>query len=147
MQSATAKNAPAFEIRPITATIFGIPAAMIVLAALSDSSAPIFGSGRGALIWLWAIATIMCGMGMASMGDRFGRLRALSLGAPFGILALALILSALVGWDLLLKPIADAVRGSGPAVSLDRAAIVGVGGIMVLKWAFAWLSYLPRMRS
>jgi hypothetical protein len=144
MQSATAKEPPAFEVRPITATVLGIPAAMIVLAALGDSSAPIFGSGRGALIWLWVIASIMCGMGLASMGDRFGQLRALALGAPFGIAALALIVSALAGWDVLLRPIADAMGGSGQAVSLDRAAIVGVGAIMVLKWTFAWLSYLPR---
>jgi hypothetical protein len=147
MQSATAKEPRAFEVRPMTATIFGIPAAMIVLAALGDTSAPIFGSGRGALIWLWVIASIMCGMGMASMGDRFGQIRALALGAPFGILALALIISALAGWDLLLRPIADALQGSGADVSLDRAAIVGVGAIMALKWTFAWLSYLPRVRS
>jgi hypothetical protein len=144
MQSATAKNAPAFEIRPITATLVGIPAAAIVLAALNDSSLPIFGSGRSALIWLWFLASIMCGMGLASMGDRFGILRASALGAPFGLGALALIVSALAGWDALLKPIAEAMRGSGPAVSLDRAAIAGVGAIMVAKWAFAWLCYLPR---
>jgi hypothetical protein len=32
----------------------------------------------------------------------------------------------------------------GPSVSLDRAAIVGVGAIMLVKWSIAWTSYLPR---
>jgi hypothetical protein len=32
----------------------------------------------------------------------------------------------------------------GPSVSLDRAAIVGVGAIMLVKWSMAWTSYLPR---
>jgi hypothetical protein len=36
------------------------------------------------------------------------------------------------------------MAGSGPAVSLDRAAIVGVGALMVIKWTVAWASYLPR---
>ena len=128
------------------ATIFGIPAAIIVIAALNDSSLPIIGAGRGALIALWVIASIMCGQGIASMRGRFGG-RAFMVGAPFGLLALALILSALFGWSLLLQPIANAMAGSGPAVSLDRAAIVGVGAIMVVKWAIAWLSYLPNGKA
>jgi hypothetical protein len=58
---------PPFEVRPIVATIIGIPAASMVLAAVTDSSLPIVGSGRGALIGLGILVSIMCGQGIASM--------------------------------------------------------------------------------
>jgi hypothetical protein len=132
-----------FEVRPLVATIVGIPAAVIVLAALDGSETPIVGSGTGAVVGLWVLGSIMCGQGLASMKDRFGLERALLIGGPFGLAALALVISAIAGWSLLLQPIADAMRGSGDPVSLDRAAIVGVGLIMVVKWTVAWLSYLP----
>lgn len=140
----TARPAPPFNAAPIVATILGIPAVAIVLAALSDASLPIVGSGRGALIGLWVLGSVMCAGGIAAMRDRFGLARSNTVGLPLGLAATALILSAIFGWATLLQPIADALAGSGQGVSLDRAAIVGVGGIMTAKWAIAWLSYLPR---
>ena len=140
-RSASARPAPAFNAGSIVTTIVGIPAVVIVVAALNDTSLPIVGSGRGALIGLWILVSVMCGQGIASMMGRFGSVRPFLIGAPFGILALALILSALFGWTLLLQPIANAM---GPSVSLDRAAIVAVGAIMLVKWSIAWTSYLPR---
>jgi hypothetical protein len=62
---------------------------------------------------------------------------------PLGLLATALVLSGLFGWTPLLRPIAD-VLGGLESASLARAAIVGVGAVMVVKWTIAWLSYLPR---
>jgi hypothetical protein len=79
--------------------------------------------------------------------DRFGLVRANLVGLPLGLLATALIFSAFFGWTPLLQPIANAMAGSGQPVSLDRAAIVGVGAIMTVKWAIAWLSYLPRQEQ
>jgi hypothetical protein len=142
----TTAPAPAFNAGPIVATIFGIPAMIIVLAALNGASLPIVGDGTGALVALFILIWVMCGQGIASMRDRFGALRSFLVGGPLGILAFALFLSAFFGWTPLLTPIANAMAGSGPAVSLDRAAIVGVGAIMVIKWAIAWTSYLPRSR-
>jgi hypothetical protein len=85
----------------------------------------------------------MCARGIVAMRDRYGIGRASLIGAPLGIINTALLLSAVFGWSLLLQPIANAM-GSG--VSLDRAAIVAVGAVMVVKWAIAWTSYLPRSR-
>jgi hypothetical protein len=145
MQSSIpARPVPAINAGPIVATIFGIPAVAIVLSALNGGSLPIVGSGRGALIGLWILVSIMCGQGIVAMRGRFGAARSFSIGAPLGLLALALILSALFGWSPLLQPIADWMAGSGAPVSLDRAAIVGVGAVMAVKWSIAWLSYLPR---
>jgi hypothetical protein len=77
------------------------------------------------------------------MRERFGIARANITGMPLGLLATALVLSGLFGWPMLLGPIVDALGGAGSA-SLVRAAILGVGGVMVVKWTIAWLSYLPR---
>jgi hypothetical protein len=128
--------------KPMLATVVGIPAAIIVLAAAGGEPAPVVGDGAGALIALWILGSAMCALGMSSMGSRFGVARANLTGSPLGLLATAFILSGLVGWPLLLRPIADALGGSD-SVPLARAAIVGVGGVMVVKWMIAWLSYLP----
>jgi hypothetical protein len=132
----------AFDASPIVATLFGIPAVVIVVAALNGSSLPVIGSGVGAVVALWFVASLMCARGIMAMKARFG-LRSFLIGGPFGILATFLILSGVFGWSLLLQPIADAM---GPSVSLQRAAIVAVGAIMVVKWVIAWTSYLPRSR-
>ena len=128
---------------PVVATLIGIPAAMIVLAAANGTSAPLVGDGTGALVALWILGSAMCALGISAMRDRFGIGRANVLGMPLGILATALVLSGLFGWPLLLQPIVDALGGSGSA-SLVRAAIIGLGAVMVVKWTIAWLSYLPR---
>jgi hypothetical protein len=132
----------AFNTDPLVATIFSIPAVAIVVAALNGASLPIIGDGLGPLVGLWVLVSLMCARGIVAMKGRFGA-RALLIGGPLGIVATALILSGVFGWSLLLAPIASAM---GPSVSLYRAAIVGVGAIMVVKWAIAWTSYLPRSR-
>ena len=148
MQATTsARTRPVANTRPILATLVGIPAAAIVLAAVNGTSLPIVGDGTGAIIALWILGSIMCAFGIASMRDRFGLAKADLVGLPLGLLATALLLSGILGWTLLLQPIADAMAGPGGTVSLQRAAIVGAGGVMVAKWAIAWLSYLPRVRS
>jgi hypothetical protein len=127
----------------VVATLFGIPAAAIVLAAAGGTSAPLVGDGAAALVALWILGSVMCAFGISAMRERFGVGRANVLGTPLGLLATALVLSGLFGWQLLLSPIVDALGGPESA-SLVRAAIVGVGAVMVVKWAIAWLSYVPR---
>jgi hypothetical protein len=135
------------SVRPVIATLVGIPAAAIVLAAANGTRLPLVGDGVGALIALWILGSVMCALGIAAMRDRFGLGRADLVGLPLGLLATALLLSGIFGWTLLLQPIADAMTGPAGPVSLERAAIVGVGGLMLVKWGVAWLSYLPRHRA
>ena len=142
MQPAIPAARPIPNVKPVLATLFGIPAAIIVLAAARGEPAPVVGEGAGALIALWVVGSAMCALGMSSMRERFGVGRANLTGSPLGLLATALIFSGLFGWPLLLRPIADALGGS-ETVPLVRAAIVGVGAVMVVKWTIAWLSYLP----
>ena len=126
----------------LVATVFAIPAAVIVVAAVDGSDLPVIGTGVSAIVVLFVIATVMCARGIVAMQGRFGA-GAFLIGTPLGIVALALVVSGIFGWSPLLRPIADAM---GPSVTLQRAAIVGVGAIMALKWAIAWTSYLPRPR-
>ncbi len=132
-----------FTARPFLATLFGIPVVAMVLAALTDASLPVVGNGRAAVIALWVLGAVMCSFGISAMRARFGIGRANLVGAPLGMVATALLLSALLGWTPLLQPIATALASSGPPVSPDRAAIVGVGAVMTVKWGIAWLSELP----
>ena len=134
------------RLKPIVATLFGVPAAAIVLAAVEGTSAPLVGDGTAALVALWVLGSAMCALGISAMRERFGIGRANAAGMPLGLLATALVLSGLFGWTLLLKPVVDALGGPGSA-TLARAAIVGVGIVMVVKWAIAWLSYLPRRKA
>jgi hypothetical protein len=133
----------ASRLKPVVATLVGIPAAVIVLAAVNGTSAPLVGNGTAALVALWVLGSAMCALGISAMRERFGIGRANVAGMPLGLLATALVLSGFFGWTLLLEPIVDALGGPGSA-SLARAAIVGVGVVMVVKWVIAWLSYLPR---
>ena len=134
---------PASRLKPVVATLFGIPAAAIVLAAANGTSTPLVGDGAAALLALWVLGSAMCALGISAMRERFGYARTNIVGMPLGILATALVLSGLFGWTLLLNPIVDALGGPEVA-SLARAAIVGVGAVMAVKWTIAWLSYLPR---
>ena len=134
---------PASRLKPVVATLVGIPAAAIVLAAADGARVPLVGDGAAALVALWILGSIMCAFGISAMRERFGAARTNVVGMPLGLLATALVLSGLFGWPLLLGPIVDALGGPESA-SLVRAAIVGVGGVMVVKWTIAWLSYLPR---
>lgn len=133
----------ASRLKPVIATLFGIPAVAIVLAAANGTSLPIVGDGAAALVALWILGSMMCSLGISAMRERFGIGRANLVGMPLGLLATALVLSGLFGWTLLLQPIVDALGGPGSA-SLTQAAIVGLGLVMVVKWTVAWLSYLPR---
>lgn len=133
----------ALRLKPVVATLVGIPAAAIVLAAANGASAPLVGDGAAALVALWILGSAMCALGISAMRERFGFAPTNLLGMPLGLLATALVLSGLFGWPLLLRPIVDALGGPESA-SLVRAAIVGVGAVMAVKWTIAWLSYLPR---
>jgi hypothetical protein len=119
-----ARIAPASNLKPILATIAGVPAALIVLAAMNGERAPLVGDGAAALVALWILGSAMCALGISAMRERFGVARTNIVGMPVGLLATALDLSGLFGWPLVLQPIVDALGGPASA-TLVRAAIVG----------------------
>jgi hypothetical protein len=146
MQQGTTAPSMAVGLKPLVATLLGIPAALIVVAAANGRAAPIVGDGAGALVVLLILGVMMCSLGGGAMYARFGVTGPAIIGAPLGVLIVGLFLSGLFGWTLLLDPIVDALGGP-ESVTLVQAAIVAIGAVMILKWAIGWLSYLPRLRS
>jgi len=136
-------RAPTVGAKPVLATLVGLPVAAIVLAAWSGAPVPVLGSYGTGLVAIVILGSVMCAWGMQAMAARYGYLRAMLVGGPFGLLNLVLIASGLLGWELLLGPATDALGGAA-SVSPERAAIASVGAVMVVKWAIAWLAYLPR---
>lgn len=143
MTAPAAASTLAVGAKPLLATIVGIPVAVIVLAAWSGVPVPLVDSYGAGLIGVLVLGSVMCSWGVQAMAARYGYARALVLGAPLGVLNLALILSGLLGWEPLLGP-ATVALGGAATVSPERAAIVTVGAVMVVKWSLAWLAYVPR---
>lgn len=143
MTTSTVTAAPTVGVKPVLATLVGIPVASIVLAAWSGAPVPMLDSYGTGLIAIFILGSVMCSWGMQAMAARYGYLGAMLIGAPLGILNLALILSGFLGWELLLGPATDALGGAA-SVSPERAAISSVGAVMVVKWVIAWLAYVPR---
>jgi hypothetical protein len=142
MTTSTLAAPPTVGAKPVLATLVGIPVAAIVLAAWSGEPVPLLDSYPAGLVAILVLGSVMCSLGMQAMTSRYGYARASLVGAPLGILNLALILSGFLGWELLLGPATDALGGAA-AVSPERAAIASVGAVMVVKWAIAWLAYIP----
>jgi hypothetical protein len=146
MVASTTVHTPTVGAKPVLATIAGIPVLAIVLAAWSGTPIPFLGSYTSGLVALFLLGSLMCSWGLQAMAARHGYLRASLVGAPLGVLNLALLISGLLGWKLLLGPASDALGGDAP-ISPERAAIASIGVVMAAKWAVAWLAYVPRART
>jgi len=104
--------------------------------ALSNPALPVIGSGRGALLAVGLIGLAGCTVGglphtpVVDWGHPM-----IMLGTALGIAALAIILAGLLGWDAVLRPVAQVVPGSlvGSA-STEQLAIVALAGVIALKW-------------
>jgi hypothetical protein len=143
MTAATAVRTPTVGAKPLLATLVGIPVAVIALAAARGEPVPVLGSYEAGLVALFVLGSVMCSWGMQAMAARHGYLRASLVGAPIGVVNLVLILSGLFGWTVLLGP-ATAALGGEEVATPAQAAIVSLVALMVVKWAIAWLAYLPR---
>ncbi len=143
MAAATSVRTPTVGAKPVLATLVGIPVAVMALAAAHAEPVPVLGSYEAGLVALFVLGSVMCSWGIQAMAARHGYLRASLVGAPIGIVNLALIVSGLFGWTLLLGP-ATAALGGEEVATPARAAIVSLAALMAVKWAIAWLAYLPR---
>jgi hypothetical protein len=145
LQADIASNSSStFNGSPIAVTVLGALSAVIVVAALTNSSLPFLGTGRGPLIALIVLGLTMCALAGGFYTQLGATHPATIAGMVLGIASAAIIVSAFAGWTAVLQPVANALGGSVGAVSMDRAAIVALGGVMAVKWLIGWVLYLPR---
>jgi hypothetical protein len=133
-----------FNGSPIAVTVLGALSAVVVVAALTNSSLPFLGVGRGPLIALTVLGLTMCALAGGFYTQLGVAHPATIAGMILGLAAAAIVVSAFAGWTGILQPVADALGGSAAGVTMDRAAIVALGGVMAVKWVIGWVLYLPR---
>jgi hypothetical protein len=111
-------------------------------AALSNPALPIIGSGRGALLAVGLIGLAGCtvgGLPHTTVVDWSHPM--IVVGTALGIAALAIILAGLLGWDAVLRPVAQLVPGGlVRSPSTEQLAIIALAGVIALKWLIstAW---------
>jgi hypothetical protein len=131
---------------------FVVGAALVVLAvavavgALVDPDLPLVGSGRGALLAVAVLGMAGCSVGGLSRASDLGWSHPfIVVGSVLGVVALVIIVSGLLEWDLVLRPVAQLVSGSLAAdAPVAQLAIVALAGVVVVKAligvAFAFLA-------
>ena len=112
----------------------------IVVATVASISIPIIGSGRLAVLVVGALGLAACMVAGSNITDAAGKLDTSSptwiFGAGLGILAFALVLVGLIGFEPILRPVGQllpASLASGEGAT-QRIAIVALGALIALKW-------------
>jgi hypothetical protein len=117
-------------------TIAVLVASVIAWFAMTEAEIPVFGGARTALVAVALIGVVGCAVGGVGNAPALGWTNPMVLiGTALGILAGVVILSGLIGWEMVLDPIGRvAPIRELVAPSAERLAIVGVVAIMVVKW-------------
>jgi hypothetical protein len=115
---------------PATTIVFGILAALLVLAVLTGRKLPLIGSERAALAVLVVLGMAMCtnGIGRVAAASAWTHPLAI-LGALVGVVILIVAAAGFFGWQL-------------PLVAGARQAIIAVSVLGVLKLALSLLHRL-----
>jgi hypothetical protein len=115
--------------------------ALVVLAlgvawgAITNPDLPVVGSGRGALLAVAVLGMAGCSVGGLSQAPVLGWSHPyIVVGSILGVVALVVIVSGLLEWDLVLRPVAQLVSGSfATDVSAVQLSIVALAGVIVVK--------------
>src|SRR6266542_4471030 len=138
MQSTTWPRA----IGPAFASILGLAALALVVGVLTSAtqSLPLIGSDRGAFLVLVVVGMTMCALGGIGVAPtRLGWSHPVTIvGIALGTLIGLIVVLALIGQGAFLVPLATALPGaSAVATSPERAALLLVTALIVLKWLIA----------
>jgi hypothetical protein len=143
-------------VGPFDAT-FLIGIALVALAlgvavgAMANPDLPIVGSGRGALLAVAVLGMAGCSVGGLSQAPVLGWSHPyIVVGSVLGVVALVVIVSGLLQWDLVLRPVAQVVSGHFAAeASAVQLAIVALAGVIVVKAligvAYSVLATTPKL--
>lgn len=120
----------------ISGTALALVAVAVAFLALRGMSLPVVGNGRGALIAIAVIGFFSCSIGGISQATELGWTHpVIILGSVVGLIAIAVVAAGVLGWDWLLRPVAQ----FGPAslvtgASTERLAIVALAALIACKW-------------
>jgi hypothetical protein len=125
-----------FDAAFFTGTLFVLLAFAVAYAALTNSSMPIVGSGRGALVALAVLAMAGCAVGGISQATALGWSHPfIVLGSLLGVIALLVVGAGLFGWDGLLRPVVQLAPGNlAVGATTERLAILLLTALIALKW-------------
>lgn len=117
-------------------TVLALVALALADLALSGVALPVIGNGRGALIAIAVIGFFSCSIGGISQATELGWTHpAIILGSAVGVVAIAIVAAGLLGWDSLLRPVAQLAPESLVAsASAERLAIIALTAIIAIKW-------------
>jgi len=113
------------RISNLALAVLGFVAAALVIAVLANARLPMLASPRSAFLALAIIGCVMCPLGMRI--ETYGWLNPFNvLGIVIGSLITLLILAVLLGIQL-------------PWIADDRAAIIALAALMIVKVILAWI--------
>jgi hypothetical protein len=124
-----------FDAQFLTGVALVVLALGVAYGAMADPDLPIVGSGRGALLAVAVLGMAGCSVGGLTQAPVLGWSHPyIIVGSALGVVALVVIASGLLEWDLVLRPVAQLVPGRFEAdVSTVQLAIVALAGVIVVK--------------
>ena len=124
-----------FDASFLTGVVLVVLAVGVAYGAMADPDLPIVGSGRGALLAVAVLGMAGCSVGGLPQAPVLGWSHPyIMVGSVLGVVALVVIASGLLEWDLVLRPVAQLVPGRFAAdVSAVQIAIVALAGVIVMK--------------
>ena len=107
----------------------------VACGAVTNPDLPIVGSGRGALLTVAVLGMAGCSVGGLSRAPVLGWSHPyIVAGSILGVVALVVIVSGLLEWDLVLRPVAQLVPSRFAVdTSAVQLAIVALAGVIVVK--------------
>lgn len=124
-----------FDASFLTGVVLVVLALGVAYGAMVDPDLPIVGSGRGALLAIAVLGMAGCSVGGLSQAPVLGWSHPyIVVGSVLGVVALVVIASGFLEWDLVLRPVAQLVPGRFAAdASAVQLAIVALAGVIVMK--------------
>lgn len=144
-------NAGAFSpgsaspIGSAAATAIGVAIAVLVWAAISNSTFPVIGSQDRAALWVvFGLGVTMCAVaGIGPFSTKLGWLHPMTLiGIALGVVAVVPLLLVVFGRTALLTSMGQLFGGGFATLSAERIAIAVLGLLILVKWVLGFSIYL-----
>ena len=139
-----ASNLTYAPIGTAAATAIGVAIAVLVWAAISNSTFPVIGSHDRAALWVvFGLGITMCAIaGIGTYSKTLGWLHPMTLiGIALGVVAVVPLLLVLIGRTAPLTSMGQLFGGGFATLSADRIAVVVLGLLILVKWVLGFSIY------